>query len=218
MAYRVLIAVQDAKIAGEAEASLRAADMDVVTVDSFEKAVERVSAAPPDLLITAIRLGPFNGLHLGFRARGIDPHLPVIVIGSETDSRSDVEQFGATFIPASDLQRELGHRAAELLEERQNQRQTRRWPRKAVNVSAVLSNTPVRVVEVSDGGMRLTLPAEVLSEHPILVTFPEWGITVNAFLRWSGPSAPDGQWTCGAYVPQNAVPSVHWKRIVETLN
>jgi DNA-binding NtrC family response regulator len=64
---------------------LAKAGYDVVGVDNFGDAKARLETAPPDLLITGVRLGPFNGLHLIVRSRGQLPEMATILTHDSDD-------------------------------------------------------------------------------------------------------------------------------------
>ena len=64
---------------------LERAGYQVVGVASFADAKERLETAPPDLLITGVRLGPYNGLHLIVRSRGQLPKMATILTHDSDD-------------------------------------------------------------------------------------------------------------------------------------
>jgi len=74
---------------------LEHAGYDCVAVDSFEIARSLLRTAPPDVLITDVRLGDYNGLQLL-----IQSSVPAIVISGFPDPvlRSDAEHFGASYL------------------------------------------------------------------------------------------------------------------------
>ena len=74
----------------------------VAVVTNFADAKNRVTTEPPDLLVTDVRLGPFNGLHLVSAAKSVKPALAVIVVGDAEDLAlsGEAERAGATFLLA----------------------------------------------------------------------------------------------------------------------
>lgn len=58
---------------------LESAGYKTVTASSFEQASSTLRTSHPDLIVTAMRLGAYNGLHLVLRGRVADPNLPAIV-------------------------------------------------------------------------------------------------------------------------------------------
>jgi DNA-binding NtrC family response regulator len=78
---------------------LHAAGYRVTGAASFEDARRAVQAAP-DLLITEVRLGAYNGLQLIIRARAHNPHLPAIVLTAFSDVviKAEAERLGAIYV------------------------------------------------------------------------------------------------------------------------
>src|SRR5687768_16638509 len=66
----------------------------VIVVADFAAAKEIVTTHPPDLLVTDVRLGAYNGLHLVIVGKAVSSGLAAIVIGPAEDAalRGDVEQ------------------------------------------------------------------------------------------------------------------------------
>jgi len=59
----------------------------------------------PDLVITELKLGPYNGLHVAFRARC--EGIPAVAIGNpDTVLERDARQLGATFVKSGELERD----------------------------------------------------------------------------------------------------------------
>jgi two-component SAPR family response regulator len=75
---RVLIVARDAALADRLLAWLAEAGHEATLVTTFSSARFHLEARP-DLLISEIRLGEYNGLHLALRAHGLA--VPSIVIG-----------------------------------------------------------------------------------------------------------------------------------------
>ena len=59
--------------------TLSAAGFEVTLVDRFDAARARLMSDPPAVLLTAIKLGEFNGLHLVLAAKTADPRIAAIV-------------------------------------------------------------------------------------------------------------------------------------------
>jgi CheY-like chemotaxis protein len=71
----------------------------VTVADTFADALERLRAHPA-LLIAAIRLAEYNGLHLVLRGKSARPALPALVTSTVPDPvlQLEAEQLGATFV------------------------------------------------------------------------------------------------------------------------
>jgi DNA-binding NtrC family response regulator len=81
-------------------ATMMAAGLRVKSTDSFKRARSLLLAEPPLVLVTAIRLGSYNGLHLAYLGRSIRPHMIQLVTSSVQDCalKPDAEAVGATFV------------------------------------------------------------------------------------------------------------------------
>ena len=71
----------------------------VTAAASFEEG-RRALESPPDMLITDIRLGPYNGLQLVVRARLANPSLPVLVVTAFHDPvlQAETERLNAIYL------------------------------------------------------------------------------------------------------------------------
>jgi DNA-binding NtrC family response regulator len=84
----------------QAASTLAAAGFHVTTAQSFSQAKALLRSRDPALVMTAVRLGDYNGLHLVLRAKAINPHIAAVVTSRAADAvlRSDAEAMGATFV------------------------------------------------------------------------------------------------------------------------
>jgi DNA-binding NtrC family response regulator len=72
----------------------------VTLAETFARAKEHLASQIPDVLVTAIRLGEFNGLHLVLRATSARPDTSALVVSDYPDMvlEADAEAMGATFV------------------------------------------------------------------------------------------------------------------------
>ena len=71
----------------------------VVTAD-FQTAKSELDEHPPDFLVTELRLGAFNGLHLAVRAQASGLAGEPIVIGpADSGFEADARQLHARYVP-----------------------------------------------------------------------------------------------------------------------
>ena len=72
---------------------------EVAVSDSFQEAKARL-ADTPTLLVTELRLGEYNGLHLVLRGKSASPDLAAIVTSRIDDPvlYTEAEQLGATYV------------------------------------------------------------------------------------------------------------------------
>jgi DNA-binding response OmpR family regulator len=92
----VLLVAPSPQIAANAMAGLTDAGLRVTVVTSF-KAARASLEARPALLISEVRLGEYNGLHLALRARHQGIH--AIVLGADDPvTRHEAESIGAEYL------------------------------------------------------------------------------------------------------------------------
>ena len=72
----------------------------VHVVEDFHAARLDLAAAPPDVLVTELRLGAYNGLHLALRGRAAQPRMKVFVLTRTPDAvlREEAVRFGAALL------------------------------------------------------------------------------------------------------------------------
>jgi DNA-binding NtrC family response regulator len=72
----------------------------VVACDKFEDAKRSLTSTPPDVLITDVRLGQFNGVQLVMLAKEHGPNTRAIVMSGFDDPelRKEAEQCGASYL------------------------------------------------------------------------------------------------------------------------
>src|ERR1041384_7998710 len=80
----------------------------VTCAASFDEAKRLIRDDPPDVLVTELKLGQYNGLHLVLRSRADHPGMRVIVTSHSGDSALAAEAAGqkATFLvrPVADTE------------------------------------------------------------------------------------------------------------------
>ncbi len=174
-------------------------------------------ARRPSLLITEIKLGAYNGLHLAIRARALGT--PALVIG-EPDPvlEADAKRQRALYVtPPIDPQRVLGL-INELLEAA---RPTRRSPRKQVPVLEALANdVHARLLDVSYEGMRLEaigMQGDALPPY-FEVRLPRFNFVCRVQRIWTSPSTADRAhvW-CGAALTAGDETARAWRVLVDTM-
>jgi CheY-like chemotaxis protein len=218
-----LLVEPDPGWAAATERSFEIAGYRTVAVRTFDDATRELAVERPDLLVTAVRLGAFNGLHLVLRCRGNFPYLPMIVTGEEDDPSlaDEVARYGARFVPKSLEAEQFLGLVSELLADRppQGPLKERSWPRKRAGLPATVSLTFARVVDLSYGGLLLELPespADLMA--PLDVVFPTLGLSVKAVPRWTKLIEAQGVWWCGAeLIPEDSEIRQTWQVVVDSL-
>jgi DNA-binding response OmpR family regulator len=83
-----------------AASALSATGFRVAVADTFAQAKTLLTTDPPSMLVTTLRLGVYNGLHLVHRGKALRPSLLALVTSPTADSvlQADSEAMGATFL------------------------------------------------------------------------------------------------------------------------
>jgi two-component system cell cycle response regulator CpdR len=97
---RILVVDDDLHALGFLEAGLGRAGYQVVACATYEDAREFLAAHKPDLLLTDVRLGVYNGLQLALFATLRYPGVPIIVLTGYDDPtmRAESQKVGAAFL------------------------------------------------------------------------------------------------------------------------
>ena len=97
---RILVVDDDRQVLRYLTESLQEAGFDTVSCERFLDAKGLLAASRPDLLLTDLRLGAYNGLQLAIYAHDHHPGLPVIVLTGYEDPtlRDEALKSGAQFL------------------------------------------------------------------------------------------------------------------------
>ena len=139
---------------------LRRDGHEVVEAASFERARALLSSLRPNLLVTSIQLGAYNGLHLVWQRHVEQPGRPSIVTSAYADTvlESEAAKLGCPFLVAPiDPERLLGVARSLLAGSPADGDDKRRWPRTQIGPEFALDmeRGPATIVDVSYGGCRL---------------------------------------------------------------
>ena len=120
---RALVVDDDSRVLALIRRWLASAGFDTVTSADFEDARIQLHLCQPAILVSDVRLGQFNGLHLGILARQARPDVRLVFISGWDDPvlRRDAAELGAMY-----LQKPV--RVADLLSAVQEQDETARAP------------------------------------------------------------------------------------------
>src|SRR5687768_13428900 len=80
--------------------AVRRLGLTLAVAEDFHEAKRVLAAQPPDLLITHVRLGAYNGLQLVLRGKATHPAMAAIVVSDEPDPvlERDVAEMDATLV------------------------------------------------------------------------------------------------------------------------
>ena len=97
---RVLLVDDDPALLRLVSQWLTGGGFSVTACDSFEDARRELTAHPPDVLLTDLRLGAFNGLQLVILASELNPQPLTVVMSAYDDPtlREEAERCGARYL------------------------------------------------------------------------------------------------------------------------
>ena len=100
MARKVLILEDELGVAEVYALSLRGAGFDVTVHTTFEEARDAMRQDLPDVLLTDVRVGEYNGLQLAilFRSMSADGKIAVVTGHDDPVIRQEADRVGAIFI------------------------------------------------------------------------------------------------------------------------
>src|SRR5262245_4648178 len=221
MSALILLVASDRTVLERTEARLSNAGHLVAAVSSYHDAKHLMDSVSPDMLIVAVRLDAFNGMHLAVRCRREYPLPPVMITSPGPDAvvEMEAERIGALFLvdPANNPEL-LPRVASALAEHRRAQPMIRRWPRKQVPgmLEAELEKAPARVFDVSYGGLRLAFDAKRALPEQFDVTLRDHGVTVKARPVWTYVSPSTNEFWCGAELVDDDTPvATGWRALVD---
>jgi DNA-binding response OmpR family regulator len=222
MSYRLLLVQPDRAEAAAAKQILGQAGYTVDSALTFEEGVRSVTADPPDVLIAAVRLERFNGVHLVLRTQAVQPTVGCIVTGIPGDHFVDIDALGIKYVNAPVSKTALLKAVAQSIDGRAPRSASvqRRWPRKRAYLPATISDAAVEVVDLSYGGLRLR-GAECAAGigKPLDIQFPTLGLSIVVTPRWTsaGPSDDGISW-CGAELLYAGTDGgERWRGVVDSL-
>jgi DNA-binding response OmpR family regulator len=224
MPFHILVVDANATSRAAVERLLGASGHFVTYLADFEEAKQRLQYALPDLLIAAVKLGSFNGLHLALRAHSADPSAAAIVVHTEFDPvlANEARNVGATFVTTPVDEKEFLGLVERLLAQTTQRRSAavpRRWPRKQVAVPATIGGNDAKVVDVSYGGLRVEIDG---IDEPLArlgtIEIPNMG-PLPVHPVWARGGGISGTWWCGAEVDMtDEDASDAWRRFVDSLH
>jgi CheY-like chemotaxis protein len=97
---RVLVVDDHPEVLRTIASLVESGGYEVVTRSRFEEARRFIDETPPDMLVTDVRLGAFNGLQLVLHMRQARPEGAIVVLSAWDDKviRHEAERAGARFL------------------------------------------------------------------------------------------------------------------------
>jgi two-component system response regulator YesN len=96
----LLLVDDDVSLLGALSRFLADSGFQVVPCSTFEDAKREIATLRPDILITDVRLGAYNGLQLALLARDVRPDVRVVVFSGYDDAvlKQEARRIGATYL------------------------------------------------------------------------------------------------------------------------
>jgi DNA-binding response OmpR family regulator len=185
----------------------------------FEAAVRALTDNPPELLVSDVRLGAFNGLHLVIRCQRDHPGTATMLLDTVHDSviRFDARRRRATYlVKPLDEPEFLAHVSRGVAAA---QGPHRRWPRKQpmVGLVAEVAQRSGRLVDLSYGGFRIEVPGLERIQSRFELALPSFGVALRAKSVWTR-QAPSGWFWCGAELSEpDPRSATAWRHIVDSV-
>lgn len=191
----------------------------VAYAPGFEAAIKTLDQIAPDLLITDVRLGGFNGLHLVIRSQSTRPNMKAILLDRAHDPviAAEAERHRAAYIGGTVTTAALADQVSRLLNESGVQR---RWPRKQPMKGLVfhVARRRARVVDISYGGIRLELPPSESIPAKFRMAIPGFAGIFRAKPVWSHYTQV-GSISCGAELSEaNPQTVAQWRQLVDSIH
>jgi ActR/RegA family two-component response regulator len=227
MPYTILLVDPDSHLVAKYSRALDEAGFFVATCRSFEVALPRLQFMPPDVLITATRLGARNGVHLAIVGRAQHPTMQAIVLDDVFDVSigSDARAEGAVYMERPATPEALVGVATVVVATRAPRAVAlvpRRWPRKELTEPLLgqIGPAAARILDLSYGGLRLELAAAI-DEMPlkgqIEVFVPGAGVRFATAPIWTRRLRPGAPWWCGVAVPPSDTGALTaWRAFVDS--
>ncbi len=171
--------------------TLRDAGYEVVEAESFNEARSLLSSLQPRLLITELKLGLYNGLHLALLRRGQHPTGTSIVINDSPDLvlETDAARLGCPYLLKPIDPQRLLNVVADLLNAVQQEESAdkRQWPRTEVGgrLALMVARTQAHLIDASYGGCRLQFPRHADVAQSLRLPVPASDVIVDGTLVWS---------------------------------
>lgn len=216
---QILVVAVSAERSADLVSLLKGSGYHVTLAASYDEAIRRLADLSPDLLISQVYLGAFNGLRLVMRGNIDHPAMRAILLDRVYDRviEFDAKRHGATYlvepVGASELLAQVSLKLAEV-------GHRRRWPRKqpAGGMVASIEQRPARVIDLSYGGFRLEAPQAGDFPPQFHATFPGFGVAVRARPIWTR-RAPSGWLWCGAELSEASPQALaEWRRLVDSVH
>ena len=96
----LLLVDDDLSLLGALSRFLSDHGFDVTSCSTFEDAKREIATLQPEIVVTDVRLGAFNGLQLALLARDVRPDVRIVVFSGFDDPvlKEEARRIGATYL------------------------------------------------------------------------------------------------------------------------
>lgn len=212
-AAKILLVAASEQIAAPAAGTLASVGTVIQTTEFSE--AKLLLTGRPALLVTFVKLGAYNGLHLAMRAAAIGTR--AIVIGDlDPVLERDAHELGAKYLTLPIVKPLLLEVATEILRARTERRSIRR---KVKDVTAVADHWPALVLDVSYEGMRIEADTGSSLPRYFELQVPHFKFACQVERIWTAPAGKDGSHlSCGvALFSANPETALEWRALVDTI-
>ena len=214
----LLVDTDETERAAYAAALMTVADQ-VCTAPTFPLAKSAVLETRPAVLVTQVRLGEFNGIHLALWGRARLPSLRAVIIGqSDPNLETEARMSGSVYLRHNDEQAIV----QATLEAIAREHPRRRWRRKQLpsSLAGRIARSPAVVLDVSYGGLRMHIegPFHAKPDTRLPLNIPALGLDVETTCRWITPDDASGSCACGVSLAEADVRAgSRWRALVDAL-
>lgn len=218
-ARRALVVCPSPDLAEQVLSWLERAGFTTIPVPEFLTARAAVDTDAPDIVVTELKLGSYNGLHLAIRLRSRGSKTPVIVIGdADPVLETEAERAEAAYVRTPAAEAAL---LAAINQQQPEYQPARRSPRKPVPLlEALVDAVPVRLIDVSYEGLRfqvLEAQGESLPQA-FVINIPTHNVRFRAERVWMSPPICHQGASCGAMVlVTDAADAAAWRALVDSV-
>lgn len=214
-----VLVVDDSLDRAEIASALKVGGYRVTSAATFEQATEIMASDPPDVLVTELRLGSFNGLHLIIRSRAHKADTVAVVHTAHPDPVLEAEalRLNADYfkrpVDTPTLLAVIAQRLGRRPERRASSRRQINEP-----VPVTVEGSPAELVDISDEGFRVQMRGQEI-HSPLEISFPSLDLVVRARIIWAQHPQPGrSACQCGVRVDRLDRQSAQaWQRITRCL-
>lgn len=226
--FQVLVVDTDRSELARHGGVLTAAGYTVALASSYEEAKQRLSTAPPDVLIVDVQLGAFNGLQLVTVCSRRASPIAAVVTGSAHDSvvERDARSVGArSYLPKPIAATTLLAAMSTVVTEARPGAVApgRRWPRKPIPrvLPVRVAERPATLLDVSYGGLAFATQTPLVAGDVrpptdaarVAVEVPDLDEPLTGDLVWRVRAG--GAWRCGLRLAAEATTATGWRAFVD---